>query len=176
MKTAANLIVIGTLHAGLTPEHELLKLLEKYSPTQLLVEIGDNKLGTEKMASSYPPEMLFAYQWAKNKGINVRGFDSGIDTLKEGLTEKDNQRAIEESKAAMKGMTWKDLNKEANQKVFEPIDAWLIDPEKEKARTEEMLANLERVIARGGTVVVVTGCGHLNDIRERFPTALFPLE
>src|SRR3989344_2327344 len=163
------LIVIGTLHAGLTPEHELLEVLERYEPDRLLVEITDADLKSDT-TDAYPPEMIAAYRWAKQKGLAVRGFDSGIDTLRQGLTQKDNQRAIEEQRKALGKLTWKDLNKKENFKKLDIVE-WLVDPLKVKERTGKMLANLRAMRSHEGIVVVVTGCGNLEATANEFPEA-----
>lgn len=149
-------------------------MLEKYAPDQLLVEIADSDLASGKIGS-YPPEMRSAYEWAKKKGIGVRGFDSKIDVLAEGLGEADNQRAIEEQKKVMGALTWKDFNKQENLKKLLDVGAWLVDSVKNKERNREMMDNIRNVMDAEGTVVVLAGCVHLRDIKASFPKAQFPL-
>ena len=71
----SKLVVIGTLHANLTPEDELLGIIESYTPQQILVEISQTDLGAGNTAS-YPPEMIAVYRWAQLRGIDVQGFDA----------------------------------------------------------------------------------------------------
>ena len=76
------IIIIGTLHAGMTSEKELKVILEKYNPYQILVEISQKDINNGAI-DSYPSEMIFAYRWAKNRGKKINGFDAKINTLKE---------------------------------------------------------------------------------------------
>lgn len=58
------IIIIGTLHAGLTPNQELKEFLEYTKPTQVLVEILEEDLHQKKL-DSYPSEMVYTLKWAK---------------------------------------------------------------------------------------------------------------
>ena len=167
------LIVIGTLHAGLTPEEELIEAIKKCSPNQLLIEIAEKDIKKNKI-EAYPSEMIAAYKWAIKNKIRVDGFDSKINTLKEGMTEKDNQAAIKEQKKIMKEFTWKDMNKPENNKKLK-IDAAkrLIDYKKEEKRDIEMLQNINNQMITDGVIVIVTGCRHL-DFFEKNLKAFFP--
>ena len=46
------IIIIGTLHVGLTPDNELKEVLEEYNPDQILVEIDEKDLGKKKFLQS----------------------------------------------------------------------------------------------------------------------------
>ena len=169
------IIIIGTLHAGLTDEIELKHLLEKYNPDQVFVEIAQEDIDKGKI-NSYPPEMISIYGWAIEQDIVVNGFDSKINTLRERLTNKDNQAVIEEQKKIMKNFNWKDMNKEKNNGLLHiPSLDLLVDKEKEAKRELEMLAKINSVMVSQGTVLIVTGCGHLNFFEKMLPDAIFPL-
>jgi len=168
------IIVIGTLHGGITSGSELQKVLEEYNPDQLLVEIAQEDLDSNQL-SSYPSEMIFASNWAKEKGIRLNGFDSKINVLKEGMTEADNQRVIEEQKALMGKLSWKDMNKASNYEKIETESAKaLVDWEKEAERESEMARNAANSMIETGTVVILTGCGNLGLFRKQFKNAIFP--
>ena len=80
------IIVIGTLHAGITPNNELKDVIESFEPDQLLVEIVNDDIVKNDL-SSYPPEMIFAFEWAKSNKVKVAGFDSKIDVFREGVKQ-----------------------------------------------------------------------------------------
>lgn len=111
----------------------------------------------------------------QEKNIEVFGFDSGVDTFREGVTREDNQAIIEKQDRAMENLSWKDFNIEENNKLLdvEGIEK-LIDPEKEKMREMEMLKNIQNNIIENGTVVIITGAGHLNFFEENIKDAIFP--
>ncbi len=167
------IIFIGTIHCGATNEKELESLLNNYNPDQLLVEITQEDLDKNRI-NSYPPEMIFAYKWAKKHKIKVNGFDSPIDTLKKGHTAEDDKRITEEQLAIVKKYNWKDFNKESYSKKLMFYDT-SIDLKKHKARNEEMTKNIESLIQPTGTVVILTGAGNLNYFEKHVKGAEFPL-
>lgn len=91
------IIVIGTLHAGITPNNELKEVMESFKPDQLLVEIARDDI-VENNVSSYPPEMIFAFEWAKVNNVQVDGFDSKIHVFREGVVPQDNEALIDKQK------------------------------------------------------------------------------
>jgi hypothetical protein len=168
------IIIVGTLHAGLTLENELEEVLERYNPDQLLVEIAQVDIENGKL-DSYPPEMVFAYNWAKKNKAKVNGFDSKIDVFRKGITEENNQKVIKEQKKLMKNLTWRDMNKSENLKKLDTASAIeLIDPEKEEKREFEMLRNIQNLMLGMGTILIVTGCGHLDFFEKHIKNAIFP--
>lgn len=170
------IIIIGTLHAGSTPDRELAEVLEKYKSDQLLVEIAQADIDAGKI-DDYPPEMIFAYNWAKNNGIDVFGFDSKINVFAEGKTQADNQALIDEQERVMGALTWKDMNNEENLKILSvPGESELIDEEKEQARERELLENIKIRLAIDKTTLIVTGCGHLKFFEENLIGAIVPLK
>jgi len=170
------IFIIGTLHAGWTPEDELQEELEKIKPDQLLVEICDQDLRDNKL-DDYPPEMIFAYQWAKKNNVSVAGYDSKIKVFKEGVSDQDNQDLIEKQKQRLGYLSWKDANKPENCDLFDDEDCQkLVDPEKDKLREQEMLDNINKEIADQGRIVTLTSCGHLGFFKDNFSEAKFPLK
>ena len=167
--------IIGTLHAGWTPESELQEELEKIKPDQLLVEICDSDLQDNKI-ENYPSEMVFAYQWAKQNQVPVVGYDSKIEVFRDGVGDEDNQIVIEEQKKRLGHITWQEANKPENRALFKSEGyEKLVDPEKDKLREQEMLANIKEVMNNSGRIVILTGCGHLDFFETNFPEAEFPL-
>ncbi len=168
------IIILGTLHAGLTPEDELKEVLEEYNPHQLLIEIAEEDIKNGKF-DSYPPEMVFAYNWAKKNKVKVNGFDSKIDVLRKGMTEEDNQKLIEKQKKLMNIFTWKDMNKTENLKKLDADSAKnLIDQKKEEKREFEMLKNIKNSMIENGKILIITGCGHLDFFEKYISNAIFP--
>lgn len=167
------IIIIGTLHANGTPHNELAKVLEKYKPDQLLVEITQKDIEEEKL-TKYPDEMIFAYNWAKKTDTKVNGFDSKINVMKEKKTEKDNRKAIEESQKLRGKLTWKDMNKENNLQITFPSWKDLVDWRKWDAREEEMLANIKNHFNLEGIVLILTGASHLKYFEKHLKDAEFP--
>lgn len=171
----SNLIFIGTLHAHLTPHHELQSVLEEYQPELLLVEISQEDIDNDSI-SKYPDEMVFAYQWAQRNDIKVAGFDCDINTLAEGVNEKDNHLAIKEQAKVLAKYSWQEANTVKVDKLLDtPLAKKLDDPQKVKLREQKMLQNVEKMLECDQKIVVVTGSGHLNFFEECFPQALFPL-
>ena len=171
-----NIIIIGTVHSGFTPNKELEEVLEKYSPDQLFVEVAEEYVAKNKLRK-YPPEMIFALRWAKKNKIKVNGFDVAENTLKKGVTEKEVKNLINEADELIKKnkFTWKDLNKKEKIKILDTktyLNA--VDWEKEKARELKMLHNIKLAIAKSGTIVIITGAGHLNFFEKNLKGAEFP--
>ena len=168
------IIIIGTLHAGITPNNELKEVIEKFNPDQLLVELANDDIIKNDL-SSYPPEMIFAFEWAKNNNVMVAGFDYKIDVFREGVMPEDNQTMIEKQKKLIKKLSWKDFNKIENEKLLD-VDGLdeLIDQNNERVREDEMLKNIEANIIENGTVVIITGTAHLNFFERNIKDAMFP--
>lgn len=168
------IIVIGTLHAGITPNNELKEVIESFQPDQLLIEIASDDIIKNDL-SSYPPEMIFAFEWAKNNNVKVMGFDSKINVFRKGVMPEDNQVTIEKQKKLIKKLSWKDFNKIKNEKLLDVDDLNnLIDQDKERVRENEMLKNIEAHIIESGTVVIITGTAHLNFFERNIKDAIFP--
>jgi len=166
------IIIIGTLHAGLTPKQELKKFLEDVKPDQVLVEMAEEDLRKNRI-DSYPPEMVYTFKWSRKRNIIVNGFDCSLNTLRKGMTDADNLKAIKDSKRLLKNLSWKDMNKEKNSKILAPINKRLIDPLKERKRNFQMIKNIRKLMIPKGKVVIVTGCSHLNYFEKHIKEANF---
>jgi len=105
-----SLIFIGTLHYGITPEDELIKLLENLKPSLLLVEICQEDIETNNI-QEYPDEMKAALKWAANKHVVVRGFDSKIEPLRKDASSEDIKSLNDEQMTIIKRHDWKDFNR-----------------------------------------------------------------
>lgn len=168
------IIIIGTLHAGITPNDELEEVIEKFKPNQLLIEMASDDVAKNNLGD-YPLEMVFAFKWAKNNNVPVVGFDSKINVFRNGVGPQDNQAIIEKQKQLIKNLSWKDFNKTENEKLL-AVDGLndLVDPTKERARENEMLKNIQAGIIKSGTALIVTGVAHLNFFERNIKDAIFP--
>ena len=167
------IIIIGTLHEGLTPVDELQEILEDIHPDQLLVEITKEDLQDERFGK-YPKEMVYAHKWAKKNNIQVNGFDSPIDVMKHNITKEDEKHAVSEIYKLLKDHTWKDMNKKEYQDIESRLIEELVDPLKHKKRQQEMLQNIKRSMLSQGKILILTGAGHLEFFEEHLPEATFP--
>jgi pheromone shutdown protein TraB len=168
------IIIIGTLHAGITPANELEEAIKSFSPDQVMVEIIDGDIEKNNL-ELYPPEMIFALKWAKNNNVKVFGFDSRINVFKNGITPKDNEAVIAKQKELIKNLSWKEFNKIENEKLLdvEELDD-LVDKKKEDERESEMLKNIQNNIIENGTVVIITGIAHLDFFEKNIKDAILP--
>lgn len=166
------IIIIGTLHAGITPNEELGLVFEKYKPDQILVEMLNDDIANNNI-DDYPPEMVFALSWAKMNDIDVAGFDSDIDVFQDGVADTDNQKLIDQQKKLIT-KSWTEYNRAENLKLLDIENMNIVDDNKEQEREAEMLNNINAVIADNGTILIVTGCGHLDFFEKNIDKALFP--
>jgi len=170
------IIVIGTVHGGFTPDEELKEVFEEYSPKQLFVEVAEEHVKKNKL-KDYPPEMIFTLRWAKENKLQVNCFDIVGSVLKKGVTKKEIKDLIEESSELVKKskLTWKDMNKEKNLKLLDtPNYLKISDRKKEKVRELKMLVNIKKAMLKSGTILIVTGVGHLKFFEMHFKNAKFP--
>jgi len=169
------LIFIGTLHLGLTPEDELIKIIEGFKPTQLLVEIHNDDIRNERI-EEYPDEMKSIVNWATNKHIEVSGFDSKIQPMKEKVSEVDLKNLLNEQMAIIKKHNWKDFNSIQLENALK-TKSWykVIDEAKDKERELEMYDNIIRLADDSHITVVVTGSGHIPFFKVKISDAQFPL-
>lgn len=170
------IIIIGTLHVGLTPKNELQELLDRFKPDQLLVELSNDDIINDKIGL-YSDEMLFAYDWAKDNDVLVNGFDANISVLSAAKNEEDNNEVIEEQKKIIEKYSWKDFNKTSYLKLLNTEkEARLIDRKKWDLREEKMLENILENIIPEGMVLIVTGSGHIPFFEKNIKDAIFPLK
>lgn len=169
------LIIIGTLHGGLTPSEELIAEIERHRPDRVLVEIAKDDIKNVTLAK-YPPEMIAAYEWARAKGIDVHGYDTGLSTFRDGAGEAENNALIKKQDERLGSLTWKDLNRKEHDTLLnvDELDK-VVDHNKEAEREQAMLVNINRLILAEGTTVIITGTGHLPLFEKNLKEALFPL-
>jgi len=166
---------IGTLHGGCTPQDELQEILNNLSPDQLMVEIRQKDI-EGKNFNNYPNEMIFAYKWAVDKDIPVYGMDTVTFDMAEGKNGEDNQKVMDMQIKIIRQHNWKDFNKEEYGKLLDiPELLELVDKEKANLREQEMLKNILKNAISKGTIVVLTGSGHLTFFAKALPEAIFPL-
>ncbi len=168
-----NLFFVGTLHAGLTPNKELEAIIKEINPDRILVEILQEDI--EKVqVGSYPPEMVFAYKFARNNKIRVLGFDSKVDIFQDSVTKADDQELLLQQKRIIGNKSWKLFNKSENAKLLTEVDQ-ISDMNRWRKREKEMARNIRKVVFENKKVLVITGCGHLDYFEQEFPNAVFPL-
>lgn len=171
--TTQKLIIIGTLHIGLTPKEELKKVLEDINPDKLLVELSaPTKSGSKE-------EMIFAAEWAEANGIPVGYFDIPFAAFKEAVTPEDPayKEALAKQAEELKAYSWKELNKKdiyekclTTQMMIETF----IDKEKWDSRRQQMLSNIKNLALPEGKTLVLTGTAHLNFFEKKLPEVEMP--
>ena len=169
-----NLHFIGTLHAGLTPNQELESVIIEISPSLIMVEIAQQDIEEENI-SDYPPEMIFTYEFAKRNKIMVKGFDSKINVMREDTTKANAQQLLDSQKKIIGDKSWKDFNLSENAKLLDSVDN-ITDRDKWGKREKEMTKNIRKAILKNKTVLVITGCGHLDFFEHNYINASFPLK
>jgi hypothetical protein len=92
-----DLIFIGTLHCGFTPNKDLEQIFLDYKPSTLLIEITQEDINSNTI-ENYPPEMQFALQYSKKNNIPFFGFDSNIDVTLKGSTKEDEKKLFKNKK------------------------------------------------------------------------------
>lgn len=173
------IFIIGTVHEGMTPHRELEQVLENLRPDQLLVELQAAKSIKEIKTSGmipYPDELIFAYEWAKERNIPVNGFDVPVSILGDDLQDNEDIDFIERQKALFTKYSWKDLNK---KDVLEGLSKIAPDEITDQAKYDErevgMLNNITKLMVKDGRVIILTGADHLNFFGKHIPHAIFPL-
>ncbi len=153
-------ILIGTLHAGLTPNKELEEVILSLSPNKILVEICQDDIDKDNL-KEYPEEMVFALNWSLKNKVEVKGFDVHID-IKIEDENCNNAELIEESKRKIKDYNWKEMNDRNKIRLLDFIDNH-INLDKERERELGMLDNINKEIKIfNGIVLIITGVGHLD--------------
>ena len=165
---------IGTLH-GRTPKNDLESMLNKLNPDQLILEIQQTDIENKNL-NSYPDEMVFGHNWAEKNNVSIYGMDTAFSEIADDKDEEDNQKVIALQDKIITNHDWKDFNKEEYLKLLEiPEEKELIDEEKSNLREQEMLKNMLSNAILKGTIVVLTGAGHLAFFEKELPEAIFPL-
>ena len=171
--------IIGTLH-NMLPKHqeELESLLEELNPVQILVEIVRKDLETKNIRK-YPKEMMFAYKWGIKHGKKTDGFDVPLDVVKKSITKRELKRVEKEAISVIDkyGLTWKDFNKSKYEhiKEIDRLENKIIDRPKDKLRQRKMLENIHKMMIEDGSILILTGAGHLSFFERNLKGAIFPL-
>ncbi len=174
------IFIVGTIHGQYTPDAELREVLEDLKPDQVLVELSEAPTTEMKDRLIYATEMVFAYNWAKDKGLTVGTFD--VDDqhsyFKEGKGPNDPEykKLMEKQQAIIKEHSWREFNHEAlNELLDDPLIPILFDIKSDEKREDQMLENLTRLMFKEGRIVIVTGAGHLKFFESKIPDVKIPL-
>ena len=176
--------IIGTIH-NFIPENDLIQILERYSPDQVLVEITASDL-KKKNFKNYSKEFKDAYRWCKKNKVKVNGFDywqkGWLQSKDMSKSEKIEYIKIEKKLVKIvKRYGWKKFNKKKYEKLLDKYigkakksipyikEAYEILP----IRQKKMLANVKKRMLKKGTIIILTGAGHL-DFFEKNLKAEFP--
>lgn len=170
----AELIFIGTLHCGFTNNDELKKIILYNDPDYIFVEIFEQDIQNKKI-TSYPEEMIFVVQFADENNIPCKGFDSKTKVMKDNLSEQDELILISKQKEIIDMYDWKEFNNPELNQQLSNLDDEFIDAKKWNQREIEMKFNIEKNIPSDGTVLIITGSGHIPFFKKQFPDAKFPL-
>lgn len=167
-------ILIGTVHLGLTAIDELTEEVLSHKPDRVLIEADKDGNGAQ--------EMQLLLSWCKNNNIEYRCFDESLPAEKE--SGRPNPEELEsftkEIKDKLSSVSWKDLN---NRSVWESTGAETInqaftekfyDANKIKDRNKLIDQNIPPLLAEGINVIV-TGAGHLSHLLESIPGSVAPL-
>ena len=167
-------ILIGTVHLGLTPIDELIDEVISHNPDRILIEIDQDGNGAQ--------EMKQLLQWCKDNSAEYHCFDEAApaEQSASGPTEKeivDFTKAIQDK---LQGVSWKDLNnpsvwKETGaEEINQAFTDKFYDPEKIKDREKLLDKNISNLLTEG-TNVVVTGAGHMTRLLDSIPGSTAPL-
>ncbi len=176
--------IIGTLH-NYIPKKDIIEILEKYSPDQVLIEVTSSDL-KKKNLKGYGKEFRDAYEWCKKNKAKVTGFDyeqKGWPQSKDmSKPEKKEYKKIEKILfKIVKRYGWKKFNKKkyeklldcyinkAKETIYYVKKAYEVLPQRQK----RMLANVKKRMLKKGTIIILTGAGHL-DFFEKNLKAEFP--
>ena len=118
--------------------------------------------------------MIYILKFARENNIQVIGFDSNINVINEDQSKEDEQIIIEKQSKIIKMHNWKEFNREKLSKKLNKISKSLIDEEKWDLREEEMKKNIIKSMPKIGSVILITGSGHIPYFKKNFPQAEFP--
>jgi len=176
--------IIGVIH-NFVPKKDLTELLEKYNPDQIMVEVTASDL-KNKNFKNYGKEFKDAYKWCKKNKRKVTGFDY----WKKGWPQSEDMSKSEEKEykkiekilvKIFKKYGWKKFNKKKYEKLLDKY----VDKAKESVpyikeiyeilpiRQKKMLLNVKKRALKKGTILILTGVGHL-DFFQKHLKAEFP--
>lgn len=173
------LFVLGTAHIA---DPRLLMALEDAllaaDPDQLILEMPDDAAISGDVASQ-KPEMLFAYNWARERGVPVRGHEpSGLSVLRDGLSPEQIDGLVQEMDALLLELLPRRIidlfcarvspEAPAERRLVALIDE-LIDREKGLVRTQAMIAAVRDLAAPDGVVLIVCGANHVSHMAAMLP-------
>jgi len=171
------LLVIGTAHvADPVLLNALAVALEAAHPDQLILEMPDECAAAGTVAGQ-KPEMAFAYRWATARGIAVRGHEpSEPSILREDLSPQRLDELAREMDTLVEGLSVRRTIDifcksglpltEAEARLSAVIDE-MIDPDRALARTEAIIAAVQRLAAPDGVVLVLCGGAHAPHLAAR---------
>ncbi len=175
------IFIIGVAH-NFVPKKDLIKILEKYSPDQVMIEVTASDLKNKKF-KNYGKEFKDAYEWCKKNRKKVTGFDYWQKDWKDLRHLNKNEKKelnviLKDASKFVKKYGWKSLNKKRHIRHFDVIDKKLkkilLDQYKYlKPRQKKMLANVKKRILKKGIIIILTGVGHL-DFFQKHLKAEFP--
>lgn len=174
-----SLFVIGTAHIA---DPRLLKALEDAlvaaDPGQLILEMPDDAATSGEVASQ-KPEMLFAYHWAKERGVPVRGHEpSGLSVLRDSLSPEQVDRLVREMDALLLKLSPRRIidifcarmsPETPAERRLGALIGELIDSEKGLVRTQAMIAAVRGLAAPDGVVLIVCGGNHVSHMAAMLP-------
>lgn len=169
----ARIFVIGSAH-GDAPEllRDIEDALERLAPDLVILEMPDDAPATGAL-SWQNAEVRFAYDWAVNHAIPVRGCDpqefTGVAIFRADLDGERAREIVAEIRRLFPQLTprrgielyTKRLPPETpTERRLIALDSELIDPEKAAARTRAIKANVERLARGAHRAVVICGSNH----------------
>lgn len=177
------IILIGTLHLGLTPKKDLIAEISKHKPDKLLIELTEEEVVAGANESNRD-EMFVALNYAVANHISYELYDVDFSTLLSGITgsEPDFVELHEEIEKCIrgKGLDWKQTNQPGSiidveiNKIDRKIVDRFFDKDKIKKRNQLLAKNIEGNLIEGNNVVV-TGSGHIDHLLRDLPGSIAPL-
>jgi hypothetical protein len=179
--------VIGVIH-NFVSEKETTDILEKYNPDQVFIELRQEHLETKKF-KEYGKEFFYVSKWCKKNNKIINGFDycakNWLTTKDMTKIDKKNLKNITDKYLAIlvKKYEWKKFNQKKYMKLFYESDyykraksipfikhIYKILPLRQKM----MLKNIRKRMIKKGTVLIITGAGHLDFFEKNIKGAIFP--
>lgn len=174
-----SLSVIGTAH--IQDPHlfrALEEALEAINPGQLILEMPDETARTGEVAAQ-KPEMQVAHRWAAQRGVPVRGHEpAGFSVLRDGLPVERIGALVQDMDGLIASLTARGtidifcgrvVPESAEERRLSAIIDELIDPKKAIERTDAIIANVQRLAAPEGTVLIICGGNHVQRLAAALP-------